>query len=493
MPASPPVGLSVEDFCASLGSEDAHGRHVAALALQLFDATHAWFGMPAAERPVLEAACRLHDLGYRVAARGHAEVGSELILSEGLHGFTADQRARIALLVRLHAAPVTFEAARATVRRYPDALWLLYAAGLLRLADGLDYCHRQDTTIVSIRATKRRLRIGIRSGPFPGNLVFARGQLARWRGAFPVDLELRPMQGGARRLPPDLIPGVSVPEALRRLLFPQYRTVLLNVDGALGAAGSEALHDLRIAVRRMRIAMRAFRKALRPFSGDRIDRDLQQLNRILGPARDLDVWIDFVSTPAMLAEFAGHRLWPAFVAHQFELRRLQQVTVQRQLRGAHFAALRHRLDRWLRVELSGAAGSGAYPAWEKPAARVFARAVRRALDLGHLRHSEEPDKLHRLRIALRRVRYLGGFFGDGLGRPVQKVSRRAHAVEGMLGGIRDADLALDRIRREGPPPPRLLVRHLGLLRKTSTAAVERAWQRFEAPQLEARLRQILKG
>jgi len=279
---------------------------------------------------------------------------------------------------------------------------------------------------------------------------------------------------------------------VRRLLFLHYRTVLANVNGALAGTNDEALHDLRIGLRRMRAVLRAFRRPLARTSAERIDRDLQQLNRVLGLARDLDVWIGFFSTESVSAQFTRHRLWPKFVAHQIELRRLQQATVRRQIHGARFAALQSRIERFLRVELPAAA-VGAPPApLAGLARRALSKSLRRALELGHLRQSRSPEKLHRLRIALRRLRYLGSFFGPVLGRPVHKLSRRTHALERVLGQMRDADLALSRILQEGPTPPRLLVRQLERLRQTDAAALEGAWSRFEDPQFILGLRSLLK-
>ena len=90
------------------------------------------------------------------------------------------------------------------------------------------------------------------------------------------------------------------------------------------------------------------------------------------------------------------------------------------------------------------------------------------------------------------MRYLGAFFGPALGRPVRKLSRRTHALERLLGEIRDADLALERIRQEGPTPPRLLVRQLERIRQANAATLESAWRRFEDPQFLLGLRRQLK-
>jgi len=124
---------------------------------------------------------------------------------------------------------------------------------------------------------------------------------------------------------------------------------------------------------------------------------------------------------------------------------------------------------------------------ERPARRALAKSLRQVQKLAHLRHSRSPDKIHRLRIALRRVRYLSGFFGGVLGRPVRKLFKRAHAVEGVIGRVRDADLALLRILSEGPTPPRLLVRELERRRLGDTSELDSAWEHLTDPKFAAEL------
>lgn len=491
MPLTSAARLSIEELGAKFGAERLHGHQVADLALKLFDATHVLFGIPGEDRAPLEAACLLHDIGYGADPRRHAEVGADIVRRHGIAGLDRPQVRWIAALIRLHPSSMGFAKARSLVTRLPDSRRALYLAALLRIADALDYSHLQDGVIASVRVTHRRIRVDVRCSQFPGNIEAARQQAALWREAFPVDFDLRLLTGGAKT--PLITSSLSFHEAVRRLLFLHYRTMLINVDGALAATGNEPLHDLRIAIRRMRTVFRAFRKLLAKPSWERIDRDLQQLNRTLGIARDLDVWIGFFSNEKVSLQFAGHRLWAGFVAHQLELRRLQQTTVRRQLHGARFNALRVRIGRFLRFELPAAAALASPVPINGPARRAMAKHLRRALELGHLRQSRSPEKLHRLRIALRRVRYLGGFFGGALGRPVRKLSKRTHAIERLLGEMRDADLALSRIQREGPTPPRLLVRQLERLRQTDAAALESAWRRFEDPQFILGLRRELKS
>ncbi len=485
--------LSVDDLCAKHGNEDAHANHVTALALALFDATHGSAGAPAGDRPLLEAACRLHDIGYSANPRRHAGVSREIVLQEGLKGFTDTQRKDIAAAVCLHPAGLTSDEAQSHVRQLPDAGRALRLAAYLRIADGLDHGHLQDAVIVGVGKAGRTIRVRVRCNHCPENVEVARHKSDLWRAAFPMGIRLALATGKSVRPAPLLSHELHPCEAARRLLLLNLRALLANVDGALEAKDGEALHDLRVAIRRMRAVVRVFRRPLAHTSAARIDRDLQRLNLALGEARDLDVWIDYLEGHALKAQLRRHPRWAKFVGHQCEQRRLQQTTLRRHLRGVSFAALQNRIGRFLRIELPRAVSAEPPGALEAFGRRVLVKHLRRALKLAHLRHSDSPAELHELRIALRRVRHISGFFGDVLGPPSGELMKRVHAVEWALGRIRDVDLAFARIQREGPAPPRLLVEKLERRRQIAGTELAEAWRRFEKPRFRRALRRQSQG
>jgi len=84
------------------GNEQAHAAHVASLALSLFDATADFLDVPAEDRPLLEAACRLHEVGYGGSPRRHARAGYEIVRDERLEGFTSSALDDIAAAIYLH-------------------------------------------------------------------------------------------------------------------------------------------------------------------------------------------------------------------------------------------------------------------------------------------------------------------------------------------------------------------------------------------------------
>jgi CHAD domain-containing protein len=124
---------------------------------------------------------------------------------------------------------------------------------------------------------------------------------------------------------------------------------------------------------------------------------------------------------------------------------------------------------------------------------VVAKNLSQALELAAYRNARSLDKLHRLRIALRRVRYLGTAFADILGPPEGALVKRIHGVEAALGRLRDTELASARIRREGPAPPRLLVLRLERRRRKAIAELASAWKGLAEPGFLAGVRRSLES
>jgi exopolyphosphatase/guanosine-5'-triphosphate,3'-diphosphate pyrophosphatase len=122
--------------------DNAHGRHVAAVATQLFDALAAELALPPSSRELLEYAALLHDVGHAIDHDRHHRHTAYLIRHSELLGFTPLEIEIVALAARGHRkqAPKLSDpdmetlppAARRTVRGL---------AALLRVADALDRTH----------------------------------------------------------------------------------------------------------------------------------------------------------------------------------------------------------------------------------------------------------------------------------------------------------------------------------------------------------------
>jgi CHAD domain-containing protein len=128
---------------------------------------------------------------------------------------------------------------------------------------------------------------------------------------------------------------------------------------------------------------------------------------------------------------------------------------------------------------------------EKFAARQLDKALRRALKRERLRRSTSPEKLHDLRITLRKARYLAEFFGPVLGASTPKLAKRLHQVERVLGRIHDVDMGMVHLTREGPLPPRAIAVYLEQQREQNLRKLDKVWRRLTDPALQGRVKQEL--
>jgi CHAD domain-containing protein len=265
----------------------------------------------------------------------------------------------------------------------------------------------------------------------------------------------------------------------------------VNLDAAVAGETSEPLHDIRVAIRRLRSLLRVFRKHLPDQPRQEIDELLVEISEEIGPVRDLDEWVDFLQSTRVRSITARSRLFPAYVRHHQQRRQLAYATVRRCLRGRHFASQRLKINRLLREELPRLSKIEPPGSLLKFAARQLDKALRRARKHERLRRSTSPEKLHELRIALRKVRYLAEFFAPVLGDSTAKLAKRLHQVERVLGRIHDVDMGMEHLTREGPLPPRALADHLTRQREQSLRELDKVWRRVADPVLRDRVKEEL--
>ncbi|MGA2320279.1 MAG: Ppx/GppA phosphatase family protein [Solirubrobacteraceae bacterium] len=143
---------SVLNLAAQYHVDMAHTRHVAMLALGMFDelARLALHDGDARERELLWAASMLHDIGMSVDYDDHHKHSRYLILNAGLPGFSPVETAIVAQAARYHRKGVPLPGPLAPLFGEGDAERLDRCAVLLRLAEDLERSRDQlvrDTSI----------------------------------------------------------------------------------------------------------------------------------------------------------------------------------------------------------------------------------------------------------------------------------------------------------------------------------------------------------
>jgi exopolyphosphatase / guanosine-5'-triphosphate,3'-diphosphate pyrophosphatase len=129
---------SVDRLVRAWGEDRRHVDVVARIAQRLFDDTAELHGLGVLERELLGHAARLHEIGARISPARLHKHGAYLVENAGLRGFTPDEIAMIACLVRFHRGkdprPVypPFAALSDAVREI-----VVMLVGLLRIAHAI--------------------------------------------------------------------------------------------------------------------------------------------------------------------------------------------------------------------------------------------------------------------------------------------------------------------------------------------------------------------
>lgn len=236
----------------------------------------------------------------------------------------------------------------------------------------------------------------------------------------------------ARRARPDVpMAGPFVTKKLRDL----DAALVLAVPRVLTEADDEAIHDLRVAIRRLRTLLKIARKLFGRWHTDVVRRAYADVMRATGELRDeevLEETLDGASDDPAFATWLGAR-----------------SARERRLRAAVVTRIQHgELDR-ARLMLKALLVFPVDPTSDRELARFARRTVERA----RLRVEEKRDVpvedvtgLHDLRIAYKELRYAIELLADALPIDARALLEPATVFQKRLGEIHDVDMALETLR-----------------------------------------------
>ncbi len=152
---------SVLNLAARYRMDVAHTRHVAHLALSMFDQLAALGLHPGdpRERELLWAACMLHDVGMSVDYDDHHKHSRYLILNARLPGFSPAEVAIIAQATRYHRKDMPTPGPLRALFGKGDRQRLDRCAALLRLAEDLERSRDQTVRDAALTATNGEVEL----------------------------------------------------------------------------------------------------------------------------------------------------------------------------------------------------------------------------------------------------------------------------------------------------------------------------------------------
>lgn len=129
----------------------------------------------------------------------------------------------------------------------------------------------------------------------------------------------------------DIAPDATFIEAAHTALRQQLHEMMSNLDGTRTGDDIEALHDMRVASRRLRAALSVFVAAFPPRPFAAIEKEVAKTTDALGAVRDGDVQIEFMEAAiekAPESEKVGLR---AFCDHLQKERDRERVLLVKEL------------------------------------------------------------------------------------------------------------------------------------------------------------------
>ena len=243
--------------------------------------------------------------------------------------------------------------------------------------------------------------------------------------------------GQAARAEPIALPvSVSEGAAFRTIAQACLRHYRLNEMVLLEHRDADALHQARIALRRLRSAISLFRATVRGKDHDGLREEIGWLAGQFGDARNLDV---------LLAGEEGLRADEAVHERLLKARAKAYDRVEAALGSARVRALMLNLSLWIE------AGAWRFRDRAKRdlaglAAEQLNRLWRRVKRNGDKLNKVAADDRHRLRLDVKKLRYSAEFLA-GLSAKKPRLARRERFVEALkdlqesLGDLNDAEAA----------------------------------------------------
>jgi CHAD domain-containing protein len=263
------------------------------------------------------------------------------------------------------------------------------------------------------------------------------------------------MTGGAPAPPTGALTGAFLVEKLRALearLRECGPRVLDSRDDA------EAIHDLRVALRRTRTVLALARPVFGRFRVDETRRALRTVMSATGTLRDDEVVLELLGAIGV-----DHPALVAWMATRRQRERRLRAAVAHLVRAGELERACALLDALLAFPVD--------PRRDRRLGKFARRAVdqaRREVERRKDAPTQDAAALHRLRIAHKGLRYTVETFAEALPEDLAALAPRSARFQGRLGALHDVDVAVVFVRRARSLPPEARVELLAALARERT-------------------------
>lgn len=432
--------------------------HMVDLASTLFDQTRQIHHLTDDHKRLLIAAVLLQDLTEDQDLKTFHKTSSKVIRSHDLSDLSVEEQKQVAALVRYQRGKVKRGAIAKIVSGSPMLTnEILILVAMLRITLGLGQSRDRKTRIQALQVTPDMLHLVVRGTYAASDSAAAQENSDLWAKACHQILVIEPseemekeLDKASKNLPfptPMKSPGIGswdpMAEAGRKVLRYHFAIMVANEAGTIQGKDIEALHDMRVATRRMRAAFEAFAGAYDSEKIKSFIAELRLLGRVLGTVRDLDVFmVKAQDYQEKLEKNDQQGLDPLTQAwkEEHEAARSEMIA---HLESRRYYNFTHRFNLFLHTPGAAAlpvTSATPYLVCQEAPVLIYNRlAVVRSYE--SILSSPSIDQLHELRIVFKRLRYTVEYFREVLGPESADVIAEIKQFQDHLGDLNDADVA----------------------------------------------------
>jgi len=252
---------------------------------------------------------------------------------------------------------------------------------------------------------------------------------------------------------PPLSPDMTVAAACHTVLRACLLHLLDNRLPVLKNDDPEAIHQARVALRRLRAAITIFRAIVPGEELRHLGNEARWLAGEMGPARDLDVFLGEIFAP-MARRLAQE---PGVSAYRLAAKAMQgeaREKARHALRSRRFKTWRERMQGWLAADIAPPVASAdpssapLYRPVAQFAAEVLERRHKQARRRGKHLARLAVEQRHELRLALKKLRYAAEFFASAFPeKDAARYGKRLIKLQNGLGYLNDQAVALPLMAR----------------------------------------------
>jgi len=462
---SPLIELSEEGNDDNIFSERwIRTQHLCDMALVLFDQTQPLHGMGDESRGILEKAIKMRSLSIiHGKNKKPYQTTLELVQSqtsvEPIDKVSSTEEFQIlaAVLVLYQRKIKPKDIAQLNLSTIQERQ-LLTIVALMRIVMGLDHSKSGSTFIQKVEIAQDGVWIIVDGPRAAFDAIIAQLNTTLWIKIGYPDFHVLESAEALIQLQPFPKPQEQIgiqsddvfSEAGRKVMRFHFAQMLRHEDGTRLGEDIEALHDMRVATRRLRAAFEVFGEAFEPGVLKIYLKGLRATGRALGSVRDLDVFMEKAQVYLETLPVGEKNSLDALMNAWHEQRTEARNRMISHLDSQEYAAFKRKFNVFLNTPY---AGINQIPIGQPTPCLVSELAP--LLIYTHLAivRAFDPflvnapiERLHSLRIEFKKLRYTVEYFREVLGKKAEMVIDELKLLQDHLGDLNDAQVATQLIR-----------------------------------------------